>query len=132
MGAGGQETEFKAHSKRQKRGLLAFPRTERPLHSPTSLTPKLLAPAQVHLRPPLLHLLPSSPKRQVAGETKGREEDGSEGQYCDGSASPRPTERPPGEPLWVTSKAHTILHLKSRAGKVKGASPVFSAFCPPD
>lgn len=88
MGAGGQEMEFKAHSKRQRRGPPAFPRTETPLYSPTSLTQELLAPPQINLRPPLLHLLPSSPERQVVREMTGWEEDGSEGQYHHGAPVP--------------------------------------------
>lgn len=39
--------EFKAHSKRQRRGPRAFPRTETPLCSPHSLPRELPAPAQI-------------------------------------------------------------------------------------
>ena len=62
-GQGGQEMEFKAHSKRQRRGPRAFPRTETPLCSPHSLPRELPAPAQIKpkssLAPPSAH----SPER---------------------------------------------------------------------
>lgn len=105
------------HTASERRGVCRpSPRQKGPstlqLHSPRNSWPRLR----------YNHVLPCSPKRQVVGDRKEREDDGSEGQYRDGRASPRPTGRPPGEPLWVTSNAHTILHLKSRTRKVKGAA----------
>lgn len=120
-GAGAQEMEFKAHSKEQ-RGRRPSQDRNAPLLS--SLTHPGGIPGPRTAKPPSSLAPSSSPLFRAPG---GQGEDGSEGRYRDGSPSPSATERPPVEPSRATSKAHTILHLRSRAGKVQGASRVFSA-----
>lgn len=110
----GQEVEFKAHSKRQRRGRGPSPGQSHTPPPPLSrfTHPGAPGPAPItrtsSLGPSSSAQLPGGPG---AGETKGQR------------ASSGAAERPPAGNLWgLHQKLAPFCILKSRAGKVEGAS----------